>query len=176
MHPRVAAYKLQNVIQRMDICLRAVLQGEGELVAAAEQLADVGLAHGGGNVGQFMVDRLHQTTDCLVDAAVHFLAGGTQHIAVYIDGGILQCLGQVELGVAVALPHLHSLCFLDGLVFCKLHRGVFAQEALDLQVGAHFGQERIIVGQCHQHFLALPGDHPQGRVLHAALIPRGQHT
>ena len=176
MHPGVAADKLQDVIQRMDICLRAVLQGEGELVAAAEQLADVGLAHGGGNVGQFMVDRLHQTTDCLVDAAVHFLAGGTQHITVYIDGSILQCLGQVELGVVVAFPHLHPLCFLDGLVLCKLYRGVFAQEALDLQVGAHFGQEGVIVGQCHKHFLALPGDHPQGRVLHAALIPRGQHT
>ena len=176
MHPGVAANKLQHVVQCMDICLRTILQREGELVAAAEQLTDVGLAHGGGNVGQLMVDRLHQTTDCFVDAAVYFLAGCTQHITVYIDSGILQCLGQVELCVAVTLPHFHALGFFDGLILRQLHRGIFTQKAFNFQVSTHLRQERVIVWQSHQHFLALSGDHAQGGIFHAAVIPRGQDT
>ena len=78
-----------------------------------------------------MVNRLHQSSDCLVDAAGHFLAGGVQHITIDIDGSLFQSFRQVKLGVTVAFPHLHALCFLNGLILGKLHRSILTQEPLN---------------------------------------------
>ena len=123
-----------------------------------------------------MVNRLHQSSDCLVDAAGYFLAGSVQHIAIDINGSLFQCFRQVKLGVTVAFPHLHALCFLNGLILGKLHRSILAQEPLNFQVCPHFRQERIIIRQNHKDFLALTREQAQRTIIGAALIPRGQHT
>ena len=78
-----------------------------------------------------MVNCLHQSSDSLVDAAGHFLAGGVQHIAIDIDDSLFQSFRQVKLGVHVAFPHLYALCFLNGLILGKLHRSILAQEPLN---------------------------------------------
>ena len=69
---------------------------------------------------------MHQSSDCFVDTAGHFLSGSVQHIAIDIDGSLFQCFRQVKLGVTVAFPHLHTLCFLNGLILGKLHRSILA--------------------------------------------------
>ena len=123
-----------------------------------------------------MVNRLHQSADSLIDAAGHFLAGGVQHIAIDINGSLFQRFRQIKLGVPVAFPHLHTLCFLNSLILGKLHRSILAQESLNFQVCPHFRQERIIIRQNHKNFLALAGEQAQRTIIGATLIPRGQHT
>ena len=79
-----------------------------------------------------MINRLHQSSDCLIDATGYFLAGGVQYISVDIDGSLFQRFRQIKLGVAVPLPHLHALRFLNGLILGKLHGSILSQEALNL--------------------------------------------
>ena len=123
-----------------------------------------------------MVNRLYQSSDCLIDAADHFLAGGVQHITIDIDGSLFQSFRQIKLRITVAFPHLHTLCFLNGLILGKLHRSILAQESLNFQVCPHFCQECIIVWQNYKNFLALSREQAQRTIIDAAIIPRGQHT
>ena len=58
-----------------------------------EQLSDLSLAHRGVDVGQLVVDRLHQTANGLIDPGADFLAVYTGNIAVDIDGSLFQRLG-----------------------------------------------------------------------------------
>ena len=176
VHPGVTCHELQHIIQRVNIGFSGISQCQRQLVAGLEHLPDVCFAHRCINIGQLVVNRLHQSSDSLVDAAGHFLAGGVQHIAIDIDGSLFQSFRQIKLGVTVAFPHLHALCFLNGLILGKLHRSILAQEPLNFQVCPHFRQERIIIWQNHKDFLALAGEQAQRTIIGAALIPRGQHT
>ena len=78
-----------------------------------------------------MINCLYKSANSLIDAAGYFLAGGVQHIAINIDGSLFQSFRQIKLGVAVAFPHLHALCFLNGLILGKPHRSILAQEPLN---------------------------------------------
>ena len=50
-----------------------------------EHLADLRLAHRRVDVGQLVIDRLHQTANGFIDPADDFLAVHADNIAVYID-------------------------------------------------------------------------------------------
>ena len=76
MHPGVARHELQHIIQCVNIGFSGISQCQRQLVAGLEHLPDVCFAHRYVDVGQLVVNRLHQSSDCLVDAAGHFLAGG----------------------------------------------------------------------------------------------------
>ena len=141
-----------------------------------EQLADLRLTHRGVDVRQLVVDRLYQTANGLIDTSADFLAAHTGNIAVHIDGSLFQCLSQIELCISMALPHLHALCFLDGLILRQLGRGVLAQKAFNFQVGLNFFQELCIAGKHNQNFLALTGHHTKSGIISAAVIPRSQNT
>ena len=89
VHPGIACHKLQHIIQCVNIGFTGISQCQRQLVAGLEHLPDICFDHRCVNVGQFVVNRLHQSTDSLVDTTGYFLAGGVQHIAIDIDGCLL---------------------------------------------------------------------------------------
>ena len=85
MHPGVTCHKLQHIIQRVNIGFSGISQCQRQLIAGLEHLPDVCFAHRCVNVRQLVVNRLHQSSDSLVDAAGHFLAGSVQVPTVNVD-------------------------------------------------------------------------------------------
>ena len=163
-------------VQSVAIGFCATLQCKGKLICAAEHLADIRLTHRRVDIGELMINGLHQPPDGLIDPSRHFFRGKAGDIPVHIDTCLFQSLGQIQLCVVIPLPHLHALGFFDGLILCKLEGPRFSQKPLDFQVHLHFRQELVIVGKNDKDLLALPGHHAQGRVIHAAVIPRSQDT
>ena len=109
-----------HIVQCVSVWLRTTLQPQGKLIAGMKHLADLRLAHGRVDVGQFVVNCLHQPADGLVDAATSFLTIDACNIAVHIDGRFLQRFGQVKFGISVALPHLNALVLFDRLILDQL--------------------------------------------------------
>ena len=138
--------KTLHIVQRMDVWLRATLQPEGELIAGVKHFTDLRLAHGRVDVGQLVIDRLHQPANRLIDPGPNFLAVDADNIAVHIDRRFLQRFGQVKFSICIALPHFNALCLFDGLILGQLGRGVFPQETLDFQIGLDLRQELCVVG------------------------------
>ena len=168
--------KALHIVQRMSIALCATFQPKRKLVALMEHLADLRLAHRRVDVGQLVIDRLHQTANGFIDPADDFLAVHADNIAVYIDRCFFQRFGQVELCVLIALPHFHTLCLFDRLILGKLRGGVFPKEPLNFQIGLNFRQELCIIRKYNKDFSALTGHHPKGSILCAAVVPRCQDT
>ena len=148
--------KALHIIQCMSIALCAVLQRKGKLVALMEHLANFSLPHRRINVGQLVVNRLHQTAQSFIDSAVDLLPIHTDNIAVDIDRRFFQRFCKIELCVLIALTHLHALCFLNHLIFRKLRGSVFPKEALNFQICLNFRQELRVIRKNNKDFLALP--------------------
>ena len=176
MHAAVSGDKSQHIIQRMLIGVHAALQFQRQLIGILEHLPDIRFAEGRVDVGKLMVDGLHQLADRLVDSAGHILGMGLDRIRVDIDGRVFQALRQVQLRIGIALPHLHALGFLDGLIFGQLRGCVQAQELLNLQIDPDLIQKRRVIREHHQYFPPLPGHHTQCGVVVSALVPRCQNT
>ena len=80
--------KTLHIVQRVSIALSAAFQSERQLIAVVEQLANLRLAHRGVDIGQLVVDCLHQTANGLIDTSANFFATHTGNIAVHIDGSL----------------------------------------------------------------------------------------
>ena len=75
-----------HIIQRMSVALGTVIQAEGQLVAGVEHLTNLRLSHRSVDVGQLVIDGLHQTTNGFIDPCADLFAIHTCYIAVDIDG------------------------------------------------------------------------------------------
>ena len=176
MHMGVLSDEGQHIVQRMGVGLRRSLQSQRQLVGGMEHLADFRFAVGSVNIRKFVIYDLHKAANGFIDPAGHFLGRCTDGIAVHIDGGFLQALGQVQLRIGIAFPHLHTLRFFYGFVLGKLRRCIQAQELLNLQILPDLIQKCSIIRQHNQNLASLAGHHAKRSLIVSALIPRGKNA
>ena len=134
VHPAVVGDESQHIIQRMDVHFPPAFEIQCELIRSLEHLPYVRFPESCFDIRKLMIDRLHQPSNRLVDAAGHFFGAGLYDITVDIDDRVLQVLGQIHLGISAALAHLHAFRLFDGLILGQLYRGVQPQEFLYFEI------------------------------------------
>ena len=108
VHPAVVGDESQHIIQRVDVHFPSAFKVQRELVRCLKHLPDVRFPESCFDIRKLMINRLHQPSNRLVDAAGHFFGAGPDGITVDIDDRVLQVLGQIHLGISAALAHLHA--------------------------------------------------------------------
>ena len=134
VHPAVVGDESQHIIQRVDVHFPSAFKVQRELVRCLKHLPDVRFPESCFDIRKLMINRLHQPSNRLVDAAGHFFGAGPDGITVDIDDRVLQVLGQIHLGISAALAHLHAFRLFDGLILGQLYRGVQPQEFLYFEI------------------------------------------
>ena len=155
----------------MNICHRTICSQSKPPTAGAHQLPEPRVIHGGVNIGELVVDCLHQPPQRLVKASRHLFDGDAGNVAVDIDGRLFQRSRQIQLGVLAAGTHLLPLGVLNVLIFNRPRRGALLQIFLDLQIRLQLAPKGAVIGQDNENFPVLTGFYPQGAVVQSAVVP-----